>query len=80
MKITPSKRNGELALHNIAFAYPSRLTTPVLSNVSAYETTFNVGRSGCSKSIIAVLLLGLHAPQEGTIASTTKTSYASHSN
>lgn len=59
---------------------PSWLTTRVLSNVSAYETTFIVGGSGCSKSIIAVLLLSLHAPQECTITSMTKTSNTSYSN
>ena len=79
-KINPSKCNAKLTLHNLTFTYPSWLTTPILSNVSAYETTFIVSRSGCSKSIIAVLLLGLHAPQECTITLTTGTSYASHSN
>ncbi|EDR11397.1 uncharacterized protein LACBIDRAFT_323952 [Laccaria bicolor S238N-H82] len=32
-KITPPRCSGELALHNVTFAYPSRPTIPVLSNI-----------------------------------------------
>ena len=71
-KITPSRCTGELALHNLSFAYPSRPTMPVLNNVSLYlpahEMTFIVGGSGSGKSTIASLLLGLYAPQDGMIA------------
>ncbi|KAF8154773.1 P-loop containing nucleoside triphosphate hydrolase protein [Crassisporium funariophilum] len=71
-KITPSKCYGELALHNVTFAYPSRPTLPVLSDVSLFipanETTFIVGSSGSGKTSIAQLLLRMYEPQHGTIS------------
>ncbi|KAF8802026.1 P-loop containing nucleoside triphosphate hydrolase protein [Phlegmacium glaucopus] len=70
-KITPSKCFGELALHNISFAYPSRPTLPVLKDVSLFlpanEMTFIVGSSGSGKSTIAQLLLRMYEPQEGAV-------------
>ena len=70
-KITPSKCFGELTLHNVTFAYPSRPTLPVLTNVSLFlpanETTFIVGSSGSGKSTIAQLLLRMYAPQQGVV-------------
>lgn len=70
-KITPSKCFGELALHNISFAYPSRPTLPVLKDLSLFlpanEMTFIVGSSGSGKSTIAQLLLRMYQPQEGVV-------------
>ncbi len=69
--VIPTKCHGELALHNITFAYPSRPTLPVLQDVSIYlpasETTFIVGGSGSGKSTIALLLLRLYKVQHGEI-------------
>jgi ATP-binding cassette subfamily B (MDR/TAP) protein 1 len=68
-KITPPRYSGELALHNVTFAYPSRPTIPVLSNVSIFlpanEITFIVGSSGSRKSAVAQLLLRIYSPQVG---------------
>jgi ATP-binding cassette subfamily B (MDR/TAP) protein 1 len=70
-KIAPSQCNGEFAIHNITFAYPSRPTMPVLQDVSLFlpanETTFIVGGSGSGKSTIAQLLLRMYEPQSGMI-------------
>ncbi|PPR00099.1 hypothetical protein CVT24_008957, partial [Panaeolus cyanescens] len=70
-KITPTKCHGELALHNITFAYPSRPSVPVLTNVSlflpAHEMTFIVGSSGSGKSSVAGLLMRMYDPQEGHV-------------
>ncbi|KAJ7594062.1 P-loop containing nucleoside triphosphate hydrolase protein [Mycena floridula] len=69
--IRPRRCEGELALHDLTFAYPSRPTVPVLEEVSLYlparETTFIVGGSGSGKSTIAQLLLRMYAPQSGSI-------------
>ncbi|KAK0504638.1 P-loop containing nucleoside triphosphate hydrolase protein [Armillaria luteobubalina] len=69
--VIPSKCHGEIALHNITFAYPSRPSVPVLRDVSIYlpasETTFVVGGSGSGKSTIASLLLRLYKPVSGQI-------------
>ncbi|KAF6757915.1 P-loop containing nucleoside triphosphate hydrolase protein [Ephemerocybe angulata] len=63
-KITPARCYGELALHNVGFAYPTRPTLPVLQDVSLYlparETTFIVGSSGSGKSTVAQLLLRMY--------------------
>ncbi|CAA7263408.1 unnamed protein product [Cyclocybe aegerita] len=70
-KITPTRCAGELALHNVTFAYPSRPTIPVLTDVSLFlpanETTFVVGSSGSGKSTIAQLLLRMYEPQQGSV-------------
>ncbi|KAG7449558.1 P-loop containing nucleoside triphosphate hydrolase protein [Guyanagaster necrorhizus] len=69
--IIPSKCHGEIALHNVTFAYPSRPSVLVLQDVSIYlpasETTFVVGGSGSGKSTISSLLLRLYKPQSGQI-------------
>ncbi|PVG03933.1 P-loop containing nucleoside triphosphate hydrolase protein [Serendipita vermifera] len=69
--IRPTTCNGEFQLSNITFAYPSRPTVPVLSNVSLFfpagEMTFVVGGSGSGKSTLAQLLLRLYEPQDGAI-------------
>ncbi|KAJ2913175.1 hypothetical protein MD484_g7239, partial [Candolleomyces efflorescens] len=63
-KITPARCYGELALHNITFAYPTRPSVPVLEDVSLYlparEMTFIVGSSGSGKSTVAQLLLRMY--------------------
>lgn len=70
-KIVPNKCYGEIGLHDVTFAYPSRPTAPVLQHISLYlaanETTFIVGGSGSGKSTIAQLLLQMYAPQSGYI-------------
>jgi ATP-binding cassette subfamily B (MDR/TAP) protein 1 len=69
-KIKPSRCYGELALHNITFAYPTRPTLPVLEDVSLYlparETTFIVGSSGSGKSTVAQLLLRMYDATDAT--------------
>ena len=71
-KIVPRKCSGEINLHEVTFAYPSRPSFPVLKNVTIYlppsETTFIVGGSGSGKSTIAQLLLRMYDAQEGTIS------------
>jgi ATP-binding cassette subfamily B (MDR/TAP) protein 1 len=71
-KIVPKKCAGEINLHEVTFAYPSRSSFPVLKNVTIYlppfETTFIVGGSGSGKSTIAQLLLRMYDIQEGTIS------------
>ncbi|KAK7683558.1 hypothetical protein QCA50_013394 [Cerrena zonata] len=70
-KIIPSSCTGGLELIDATFAYPSRPTMPVLTNVSVFlpagETTFIVGGSGSGKSTIAQLLLRMYELQEGMI-------------
>jgi ATP-binding cassette, subfamily B (MDR/TAP), member 1 len=71
-KIVPKKCAGEINLHEVTFAYPSRPSFPVLKNVTIYippsETTFIVGGSGSGKSTVAQLLLRMYDAQEGTIS------------
>ncbi|KAI0062541.1 P-loop containing nucleoside triphosphate hydrolase protein [Artomyces pyxidatus] len=71
-KIVPTKCNGDINLHNVSFAYPSRPSVPVLSDITMYlpanETTFIVGGSGSGKSTIAQLLLRMYDIQQGTIS------------
>jgi len=78
-KITPQRCQGDMALHNVTFSYPSRSSSssgstdiqqeqPLnLSSISlflhAHEMTFIVGSSGSGKSTVAQLLLGLYEPQ-----------------
>ncbi len=71
-KIMPRKCAGEINLHQVTFAYPSRPSFPALKDVSIYfppfETTFIVGGSGSGKSTIAQLLLCAYDVREGTIS------------
>jgi ATP-binding cassette, subfamily B (MDR/TAP), member 1 len=70
-KIIPTKCYGELSMHGVTFYYPSRPSVAALEDVSLYlpagETTFIVGGSGSGKSTIAQLLLGMYAPQQGSV-------------
>jgi ATP-binding cassette, subfamily B (MDR/TAP), member 1 len=70
-KIRPARCTGEISIHSITFAYPTRPTLPILRDVSLYlpanETTFIVGGSGSGKSTIAALLLRMYTPSSGRI-------------
>ncbi|KAG8734642.1 hypothetical protein FRC10_011599 [Ceratobasidium sp. 414] len=64
-KITPAhKCQGELSLHNVTFAYPSRPDQIVLRDVSLFipanEMTFVVGGSGSGKSTVAQVMCGMY--------------------
>lgn len=71
-KIVPNKCAGEINLHEVTFAYPSRSSFPALKDVTIYipasETTFIVGGSGSGKSTISQLLLRMYDVQGGTIS------------
>lgn len=71
-KIMPNKCAGEISLHEVTFAYPSRPSFPALKDVTIYippsETTFIVGGSGSGKSTIAQVLLRMYEVHEGTIS------------
>jgi len=64
-------RLGPIAFNNVSFAYPSRPHPSILSSFSLTfdptSSTALVGSSGCGKSTIASLLLGLYAPTSGSI-------------
>ncbi|KAH8826445.1 P-loop containing nucleoside triphosphate hydrolase protein [Flagelloscypha sp. PMI_526] len=70
-KVVPTYFHGELNLHKVSFAYPSRPTERVLRRTSLYlpacETTFIVGESGSGKSTVAQLLLGMYTPTSGSV-------------
>jgi ATP-binding cassette, subfamily B (MDR/TAP), member 1 len=70
-KIIPQVCEGELAIQNVTFSYPSRPTVSVLQDVSIFlparEMTFIVGDSGSGKSTIAYLLQHLYPPQSGSV-------------
>ncbi|KAG9081761.1 hypothetical protein FS749_007412, partial [Ceratobasidium sp. UAMH 11750] len=64
-KITPARKcQGELSLHNVTFAYPSRPDQIVLRDVSMFipanEMTFVVGGSGSGKSTVAQVMCGMY--------------------
>ncbi|KAJ1301182.1 hypothetical protein OPQ81_003593 [Rhizoctonia solani] len=67
-KIVPTRKcQGELSLHNVTFAYPSRPDQIVLKNVSMFipanEMTFVVGGSGSGKSTVAQVMCGMYKIQ-----------------
>lgn len=62
---------GPIRLKDVSFAYPTRPSPSVLTSLSLSidpaSSTALVGSSGCGKSTIASLLLGLYAPTSGSI-------------
>lgn len=62
---------GDIEFHNVKFAYPSRLLSPVLDNfslkISKDENVCFVGPSGSGKSTISQLLLRFYDPENGSI-------------
>ena len=62
---------GEIELHDIHFAYPTRPDVPVLKGVSmrvpAGRKIALVGQSGAGKSTIMQLLLQFHTPASGAV-------------
>ncbi|EOD52858.1 putative abc a-pheromone efflux pump protein [Neofusicoccum parvum UCRNP2] len=60
---------GDIVLHDLSFAYPSRPHAPVLRHVStairAGTSVALVGASGSGKSTVAALLLKLYPPPDG---------------
>jgi len=62
---------GEIEIHNLNFAYPTRPGAPVLQELNlripAGKTTALVGPSGCGKSTIVGLLERWYRPTSGRI-------------
>ena len=62
---------GPIEFNDVSFSYPSRPDTPVMNflsfTVNPKSSTALVGSSGCGKSTIALLLLGLYPPSSGMI-------------
>lgn len=63
---------GPMVFKDTAFSYPTRPTFPVLSRLNLTikpgTSTALVGASGCGKSTIASLLLGLYPLNSGTLS------------
>jgi len=69
-KITFTKLSGGIELHNISFRYDTNAPL-VLKNISCLiepgQKVALVGATGCGKSTLAMLLLGLFPPTRGEI-------------
>ncbi|MDP4608384.1 MAG: ABC transporter ATP-binding protein/permease, partial [Burkholderiaceae bacterium] len=69
--LKPSAQGLDVQLHNVQFAYPSRLETPALNNVSLHiaagSTVALVGSSGAGKTTIMQLLQRFYDVQSGSI-------------
>lgn len=69
--IQPSECNGQITVHDLRFAYPSRPSAQVLKGVSltipAGKSTALVGPSGCGKSTLVGLLERWYQPSSGQI-------------
>lgn len=67
----PTTCRGEIAIHDLRFAYPTRPTAQVLKGLSlsipAGKTTALVGPSGCGKSTLVGLLERWYQPASGQI-------------
>lgn len=63
--------NGDVTLQNIKFSYPSRIDSPIFSNLNLKikngEHVCFVGPSGSGKSTISQLLLRFYDPIEGEV-------------
>ena len=62
--------DGQIELHNVAFAYPNqedKALNGVSFTIEPGERVGILGRIGSGKSTIARLLLGLYEPEEGSV-------------
>jgi ATP-binding cassette subfamily B protein len=71
VSIRPSSLEGAIQFSNVHFCYPSRPTTPVLTNFSlivpANTTTALVGQSGVGKSTVVALLQRFYDVSFGSV-------------
>jgi ATP-binding cassette subfamily B protein len=69
--VLPKPARGEVAFHNVRFAYPTRTDTAVLDGLSfavkAGEKLALVGPSGAGKSTIFHLILRFYDPLSGSV-------------
>jgi ATP-binding cassette subfamily B protein len=67
----PQPSRGEIAFHDVTFAYPGRDDMPALRGFSLHvkpgETVALVGPSGAGKSTVLRLLLRFYDPQSGDV-------------
>lgn len=70
-KMPTDSCDGNIEISNLAFAYPSRPSAPVLRgfniSIPAGKTTALVGASGSGKSTVVGLLERWYAPSSGSI-------------